>query len=331
MKPKKLCLYYIKTTEPDRWFKGDQKLRAMVRRLFKKKQLKSSLEIVFENLCLGLQKINIEFEVNKPFNQLSKEETVVILGRGTNCLQGYNQPNKIIAGIGLMSHPSEWPTLFKQYPVVAYLQHSDWALKPYQKIFGIENCYKWPAGIDTNYWMPESCDTKDYDFLVYEKFLWHRDKMKQHFMSPILTHLKKIGKTFKVISYGNYEKQDYLKLLLKSRAMIFLCEHESQGLAYQEALSTGVPIFAWDNGEWLDPMKFVYGEEGHTPASSVPFFDSSCGLTFKNLDDFYIQLPDFFNALGNFSYNPRNFVLENLSLEVSANKFMNIVNHVIKQ
>ena len=35
--------------------------------------------------------------------------------------------------------------------------------------------------------------------------------------------------------------------------MVFLCEHENQDIAYQQALACGVPILAWDRGGyWQD-------------------------------------------------------------------------------
>jgi hypothetical protein len=40
--------------------------------------------------------------------------------------------------------------------------------------------------------------------------------------------------------------------------MLFLCEHETRGLAYQEALASNVPILAWDTGFWLDPRRPLY-------------------------------------------------------------------------
>ena len=41
-----------------------------------------------------------------------------------------------------------------------------------------------------------------------------------------------------------YREEEYRAALNKCRAMVFLCEHETQGIAYQQALSCDVPIFA---------------------------------------------------------------------------------------
>lgn len=48
------------------------------------------------------------------------------------------------------------------------------------------------------------------------------------------------------LACGNYTEREYRSLLGRNRGMIFLCEHESQRLAYQEYLSCSVPVLAWE-------------------------------------------------------------------------------------
>jgi glycosyltransferase involved in cell wall biosynthesis len=97
--------------------------------------------------------------------------------------------------------------------------------------------------------------------------------------------------------------------------MIFLCEHETQGMAYQEALACNVPILAWDNGYWLDPL-WKQVSNVMVPASSVPFFSPECGDRFADLDQFEEALTRFHDRMNH--YQPRKYVLENLSWERSA-------------
>ena len=66
-----------------------------------------------------------------------------------------------------------------------------------------------------------------------------------------------------VITYGNYNIEEYKKVLNTSMAMIFLCEHESQGFACCEAMAVNVPVLAWDQGFWLDPNRFNWGPPLH--------------------------------------------------------------------
>jgi hypothetical protein len=106
--------------------------------------------------------------------------------------------------------------------------------------------------------------------------------------------------------------------------MIFLCEHESQGLAYQECLSCDVPILAWDQGWWLDPNRFRWGTP-KVPASSVPYFDARCGEKFEAFSDFDVKLDVFLGRLCREEFDPRNYILENLSLEQCSQRFLGIL------
>src|SRR4029077_1716509 len=105
------------------------------------------------------------------------------------------------------------------------------------------------------------------------------------------------------------------RLLQRSRALVFLCEHETQGIAYQEALASNVPVLAWDNGYWLDPL-LCRGSDKMIPASSVPFFSAECGERFTELMGFEAALSRFLERLP--SMQPRRYVIENLSMERSA-------------
>ena len=130
------------------------------------------VEKVFVNLCLGLDRLGINYLVNLPFKELRDDDHVGVLGRGRYSLQGYDRTNPIVAGIGLMSHPTEWPDLFEQFPVVRYLQHSEWANDVYRRYYG-DRCGIWPVGIDTHSWQPNT-NAKDLDILIYDKVHWER-------------------------------------------------------------------------------------------------------------------------------------------------------------
>ncbi len=192
-------------------------------------------------------------------------------------MEGYDKSNPIVAGIGLMTHPSEWPTLCDEYPVIRYLQHSEWTAAVYRSYYG-NRCAVWPVGIDTDYWTPVSESRQSFDFLIYNKIMWDRNRREVDLVSPIRNALAKRGLTFLELVYGRSPpEQEYRAALAESRAMIFLCEHESQGLAYQECLSSNVPILAWDQGWCLDPNRFKWGDP-EIPATSVPSLMSDAGL-----------------------------------------------------
>jgi hypothetical protein len=239
---------------------------------------------VFHNLCLGLDSLGVQYFTNLPFKELKSDDRVGVLGRGHYSLQGYDRPNPIVAGVALMTHPGEWPTLCDDYPVKRYLQPSAWANDIYRPYFG-DRCGIWPVGIDTDNWLPQPDNHKDIDLLIYDKVMWNREVVKPPLSAVITDFASRKKLAVETVVCGNYTEPEYRGLLGRSRGMIFLCEHESQGLAYQECLSSGVPVLAWDQGHYLDPNRFAWGQP-NIAATSVPYFDDRCGERFKGLEDF---------------------------------------------
>jgi len=322
----RICLYFIKPPEKDRWIKGDKYARSIIRRLLRGKQRPGGVEKVFINLCKGFDKIGVPYIVNLPFEQLKADDKVAVLGAGKHCLEGYNQSNKIVAGIGLMTHPSEWPDLCDEYPIVKYLQHSEWAANVYKPYFGDEKCGIWPVGIDTEQWKPNTTNKK-IDVLIYNKIRWDKEHLNTELKNPIIEYLKNNSLNFKEIVYGSYSEEEYKTLLNQSKSMIFLCEHESQGIACCEALSMDVPILAWDNGFCLDPNRFIWGQP-IMPSTSVPIFNEFCGETFENIEKFEGIADLFFNKVKEKVYSPRKFILNNITLEKSASQFLTFLNEI---
>ncbi|GAC1309858.1 MAG: glycosyltransferase [Mucilaginibacter sp.] len=289
----------------------------------------SGVKKVFVNLCKGFNVLKVNYDVNLPFEKIREGEVVVVLGEGKYALQGYRQPNPVIAGIGLMTHPSEWPELFAEYPMAKYLQHSRWAMDIYIPYYGIDKCELWPAGVDTQKWAPATQSPKKFDVLVYNKIMWNKPANNISVKEPILNKLKELGLSYTVITYGEYNEGEYFKLLTQCRSMIFLCEHESQGFACCEALSMNVPVFAWDQGLFLDPNRFVWNAPV-IPATSVPFFDNRCGMRFREFEDFERQIGSFWDAVKRSDFKPRDYILENLTLEHSAQRMLDIIEDVYK-
>jgi hypothetical protein len=323
----RLLLYYRSAPESDRWIKGDRLVRPLMRRFVRGRPRIGGLDKVFANLCLGLDRLGVPYETNLPFDRIEEADRIGVLGRGKYSLEGYDRSNPVVAGIGLMSHPSEWPTLCEDYPVVRYLQHSEWSNEIYRPYFG-ERCEVWPVGIDSASWVPSRME-KDIDILVYDKIQWDRELRDAELVEPIIASLRRRGLQIATIRYGAYHEAEYRALLSRSRSMLFLTEHESQGLAYQECLSSGVPVLAWEQGRWLDPNRFQWG----TPdvrASSVPYFDSRCGETFASFEEFDPVLERFLSRLASEELDPRGFILERLTLEACALRFLEIFGQIGK-
>jgi len=323
---KRVHLYFLKPPQQDRYLRGDRYVRSLARKLFRRK-ITSGVEKVFTNLCLGFDELHINYSINLPFKEIGPDEPVVILGIGKQALQGYDKPNPIIAGIALISHPTQWPDMCTAYPVAKYLQHTEWAKNIYLPYYGTHVCELWPAGIDTRKWAPPKNRQHRYDILIYNKIRWDYPQIDEALRTPIVRQLNELGLCFTEITYGTYREADYYKLLRQSRAMIFLCEHESQGFACCEALSMNVPVFAWDQKHCLDPERFTWGTPD-IPSSSVPFFDPDCGMTFLDFREFKTNIGEFWNKVTGGSFSPRNYVLKNITLKQSAERMLSIINEV---
>ncbi len=323
----KICIYFKEVVEVDRFFPGDRFLRPIVRNLTKRQKV-GGVQKVFLNLCSGFQALSVPILVNPPFRNISSEDAVIVLGTGRHVLEGYTKLNKIIAGIGLMTHPSQWPDLCKEYPVEKYLQHCNWAANIYKPYFGEAVCDIWFAGIDTERWQPKP-RLKKKTILIYNKIRWDYENIDITLRLPILKLLEDKGYEFKEVIYGKYQEQDYYNLLSESSAMIFLCEHESQGFACCEAMSMNIPVFAWDQGFCLDPNRYVWGTET-IPATSVPFFDERCGMRFIDFQEFELKFVQFISHVTSGYFSPRTYIQENLTLEKSVNRMLEIISEVYK-
>jgi glycosyltransferase involved in cell wall biosynthesis len=320
----RICLTYLPEPERDRWLPGDRWLRPVVRRVVRGRPRPGGLDKVFINLRLGLDRLRIPYEVNQPYGRLRRDDLAGVLGRGRHCMDGYRRREPLVAGIGLMTHPSEWPTLFEDYPVACYLQHCEWSAAIYRRFFG-DRCAIWPVGIDTIEWQPDlGRQDRPVDFLIYDKGRWEREKFERELLNPIRELMGRLGMTHVVLRYGDYSPAQYRDALARSKAAIFLSSHESQGIACQEAMAAGVPILAWDPGSNLDPERSKWGE-AEIPATSIPYFDGRCGMSFADFASFERTLPVFVESLRSGTYAPRDYILEHLTVEKCSRRFVDIL------
>jgi len=104
--------------------------------------------------------------------------------------------------------------------------------------------------------------------------------------------------------------------------MVFLCEHETQGIAYQQALASDVAILAWDRGGYCrDPDIYPHRAQ-FAPVTSVPYWNERCGRTFASVAEFYDGWTKFWDEYQSGRYSPRDFILDNLTLEKCARRYV---------
>ncbi len=180
-------------------------------------------------------------------------------------------------------------------------------------------------GIDTETWKPVgAASEKPVDFLIYDKIHWDRPTHERELLDPIREMLGRLGKSFTSLRYGAYQPGEFRAALGQCKAMISLSAHESQGIACEEAMSAGVPILAWDPGTCQDPERFKWGDPV-IPTTSVPYFDERCGRRFADFGNFARELPLFIEDLKSGALRPRDYVLENLTVEKCSKHFVDIL------
>lgn len=307
----------------DRWVLYDRFPRRFVRRLIRGKPRISGHRRVALNLYAGLDRLGVRYRINDfRFARKNPGEMICIIG-GPFMADDYRWENPVLFGAAVHSHPLESPRLFERLQIKKILVPGQWMADMCRPYWGDAVC-AWPVGIDTDCWQSASHLTKKFDVLVYDKVRWKHELFNESLIKPILFYLNGKGLCVKVIRYGSYREEDFQRLLGHSRSMLFLCEHETQGIAYQQALACDVPILAWDRGGyWQDPAYYPDLVQ-YAPVTSVPYWDARCGEKFSEHAEFECVWDTFWESVNNNRYSPRDYIMENLTLEKCARQYLDI-------
>jgi hypothetical protein len=318
---------FYEEPDPNRWVRGDRYVRRLIRRIVRGKSQPGGHARVFLNLCAGLNQLRIPYRVND-YRHLrrARGELACVIGK-PHVLCKVPPGTPILLGAAGYSHPVDNPDLFSQHNVRTVLVPCEWMRLMWEPYWG-ENVQVWPVGIDTDLWRPDFSLQKDIDVLVYDKIRWRRDEYEAALLDPVLTALERKGLRFKTLRYGSYREEEFSRLVRRSRSLIFLCEHESQGIALLQALSCDVPVLAWDRGGyWQDP-KYYPDRVMFSPVTTVPYWDARCGQTFQGAPELPATIERFWSAVSRGEFEPRRFMLENLTLERGARHYVEIANRV---
>ncbi len=313
----RVALLFFGDVERDTWFRGDRAPRRFARKVLHAlthRQRTSGFGVAFAALCKALSRSGYRVVVNDEALARANPHYPVGIAGYPHILERWTLPNPAILGPGLFDHPGQAPSLPDDPRFRSYLVPEGWMMDLFSRAWD-GFCRPWHAGVDLATWPSFRAAPKDIDLLVFVKFLWDRPGGARSVLDPLLAALARRGKRVHVLRYGAYEPGEYRALLRRSSGMAYLCEHETQGIATAEALACDVPILAWDQGEWRDPIRLVYSPD-RVPASSVPYFDATCGDRFQGPGDMEPALDRFLGALPR--YRPRDFARRRLSFEASA-------------
>ncbi len=314
---------FYEEPNPDRWIPFDRYPRGFIRRIVRGAPPIGGVQRWYLNLKKGLELIGVDFKDLSYTNpQKNKNNVSCIIGK-PHLIQKCTFTQPIIVGPGLPSHPYDFKD-WEKYNIKKILISCNWFKQMYDEYLPVNiPTIIWPSGIDTYTWQPSKLLKNK--IIVYDKVRWEREKYTKDLIEPILKSLKDKGEEIIYFKYGSYKEEDYLEALKVSKAMIFLCEHETQGFAYLQALSCNVPIFAWNRkGYWQDPTLYPHTVK-FKDVSSIPYWDDICGLAFENFEGYLNFQHVFFEKLDKAFFTPREYILENLTLEKCALKYVKII------
>jgi hypothetical protein len=270
---------------------------------------------VVDNLIKGLDKIGYPYVLNKRLDYCS----CLYIHDDRVALQKVKELDprvRVVVGPNLYVVPRDLPHSLDISRAV-YLVPSEWN-KRFWLHFGFDKCpmEAWGAGIDTEEFSP-SGNKKEF-ILLYFKQRFNEE------LERVEKELKKKNLKHKLLHYDKgYNESDFKDFLEKSRYVIWLGRQESQGIALQEVLSSNIPVLVCDVssvGHCIGGGELNQEEKDYTDTSSASYFDDRCGVKIKDLGFVGNAIDEMEGKLH--SFTPREYILENLTLEGQAKKMI---------
>jgi hypothetical protein len=245
---------------------------------------------VVDNLIKGLDILNIKYKIN------SDGDKNIIL---QNCNRLNGDLSNCILGPNICTLPIDNKVVMDYNRYGGLIVPSEWVKKLYMRWIPDSKIKIWPVSIDTEIFSNKSSFEKKYDFLIYFK---RRNIDELNF---VLDQLNMMNKKYIIIEYGKYEEVEFIDAIEKSKYGIVIDNCESQGIAILEMMSCNLPLLIWNIKYWEDR-----GNEYKCSATSIPYWDNSCGEFFYKRSEFYEKIKSIIIGY----YNPSEYI-ERLNLE----------------
>ena len=227
----------------------------------------------------------------------------------------YRDKETLLLGPNLFVLPTDNPSLCQMFD--NFVVPSQWVKELYEgfELMRDKDINVWSVGIDTAEWGDKKLagpSTPKYDCFIY-----HKNRSDQD-LAIVEAVCRKFGLKYQTLKYGEYQEHELKTATQESRFAILCTGTESQGIAYMQVLSTDTPCYVFNSPTWKS-------EDGHisVAATSIPYWDSRCGYTsdlvdLKHFEEFLAKVD-----LGVFI--PRKYILENHTLEKSAQVYYNLL------
>jgi len=159
--------------------------------------------------------------------------------------------------------------------------------------------------------------TIEYDVLIY-----YKARHPSH-LEFVTNFVKEKGLRYNIFQYGSYERNNYLTILHKTRYVIWIGCHESQGFALEECLATNTPVYVYDVTSMKDEYaNGYYPYQHHTQqmlATSAPYWNNQCGMKVYSKEEFEGRFEEFLDT----NYQPASYVQSTLTDRVCFQRILN--------
>jgi predicted HAD superfamily phosphohydrolase YqeG len=273
-------------------------------------------EAVLASLRRGLDAFAVPYRLNPRAKNVSEVVHVISDVRALAWsieAKRRGRVQKLIAGPNLTAAPDADGGILCAREIDVILVPSAWVKDFYSSVSpGLAGKIRvWAAGSEAVRPVPapkELC-------LIYNK------NAPKDLFGAVAREAQAAGLPIAVLNYGSFSRSRYFNLLERSRLLIYLSEHESQGMALQEAWMRDVPSLVWNRG-YMKWRKYEWRDS----KISAPYLSSDCGRFFRNAEEFPAALAEFLRDLQKF--RPREYALKNLSDKVSARNYLEILREV---
>ena len=279
---------------------------------YKRREVSGPWKVV-TSVVRGLEEEKVAFSVNKL--PLHRDSTIWIHD-SLPAVWDFRRRKGRVIGPNCFVLPRDCPRVLLKNAI--HLQPSQWAADVWlQQPGGKLDVQVWPAGIEMDKF-PERQRPADGKVLVYFK---ERSEDELAFAEE---SLRREGLAYELIRYGSYDEDEFRTKLAAAKFLIWLGRYESQGIALQEALCSGVPILVWDCtslGQQV-PFPLAYWDESMRKMASTaaPYFDETCGELIGDRSQLAEKLRKLSASVD--QYQPRAFVQKNLNHRKQARELL---------
>jgi hypothetical protein len=271
---------------------------------------------VTRSLVVGLENLKANFNFN-PRSLSDLGETVVVLC-GTKQLRQMIRLKKrgiikkLLAGPNIVVQPTDYERIITSPEVDICITPSEWVEDAYEidcpELKG--RLKSWPAGVDTEFWKPSGNKKNPKNILFFDK------RSEKNLINNCRKYCEEKGYNVETLAYGNYKLAEYIQAMERNSILVHFVEQESQGVSLTEAWSMDVPTIVWNPGFYRLGIK-------NYRSSSAPYLTEQTGAFFKDFEEF--KKIEQLGAFDGKKYSARQWTLENLTDELSAQKLLDII------